>query len=191
TSAPSRASPPITESWPSSRGTTSEPVFLAQQLRVGARRIALRVLPPAAEWDPERLGEFERQLAAVARLRHPSVPVIYECGQLPDRTAYVATELGEGETLAAHLRRTGPLPVPDLFAVVEQCAHALDTAHGAGIEHRQLSVDRIFLVASLDATLHDTLTHTPVVKLQDFGLAHGEDIHTPDHEHRRGAVGSG
>src|SRR5262249_40886228 len=86
---------------------------------------------------------------------------------------------------------TGPLPVPDLFAVVEQCAHALDTAHGAGIEHRQLSVDRIFLVASLDATLHDTLTQTPVVKLQDFGLAHGEDIHTPDHEHRRGAVGSG
>jgi eukaryotic-like serine/threonine-protein kinase len=158
-------------------------VFLAQQLRVGARRIAVRVLPPAAEWDPERLVEFERQVAGVARLHHPSVPVIFECGELPDGTAYLATELAEGETLAARLEHTGPLPASDLLAIVEQCAHALDTGYRAGIEHRDLSVHRIILVAGPEAT--------PEVKLKDFGLAHGEDIRAPDRDGGGEAPGAG
>jgi eukaryotic-like serine/threonine-protein kinase len=149
-------------------------VFLAEQLRVGARRIALRVLPSAGEWDPERLAGFEQQVAAVARLRHPSVPVVYECGKLPDGTAYLAMELGEGETLGARLKRTGPPPAAELLAIVAQCAEALDRGHRAGIEHRQLSADRILLVAGLDAT--------PDVKLKDFGLANGDDIHASGRE---------
>ena len=83
-------------------------VFRARDTRLG-REVALKVLPEAFAQDRDRRARFEREARAVAALSHPHIVALHDVGE-EQGTAYAVTELLEGETLRAVLRR-GPLPV--------------------------------------------------------------------------------
>src|SRR5262249_15883609 len=69
--------------------------------------------------------------------------------------------MGEGETLEARLRRTGPLPVPEAIEILEQVTRALAAAEAQGIVHRDLKPANLMLTRCPEL----------VVKVIDFGLA--------------------
>ena len=131
-------------------------VYRATDTRLG-RDVALKVLPEAFASDPDRLARFEREARAVAALSHPNVLALFDVGT-HEGTAYVATELLEGETLRARLER-GPLPIGRAVEYAQQIAHGLAAAHEKGVVHRDLKPENVFL------------THDGRAKILDFGLA--------------------
>jgi len=145
-------------------------VFLAEQIAVGNRPVALKVLSRKLLDDPDFLQRFQNEAASTGRIHHPNVVTIYESGQADDGTPYIAMEFLEGESLRQALARRGALPVPEVAEILQQAARGLKAAHKLGIIHRDLKPDNIFLtypddgaappVAALPAGTADTGRHT-------------------------------
>jgi eukaryotic-like serine/threonine-protein kinase len=138
-------------------------VFLAEQIAVGNRPVALKVLLRKLLDDPEFLLRFRNEAGSTGRIRHPNVVTIYESGQADDGTPYIAMEYLEGETLSDTLKRRGALPVPECTEIVWQAGRGLHAAHKLGIIHRDLKPDNIFLTRGDEGEL--------TVKVVDFGIA--------------------
>jgi serine/threonine-protein kinase len=120
-------------------------VFLAEQIAVGNRPVALKVLSRRLLDDPKFLLRFQNEAASTGRIHHPNVVTIYESGQADDGTPYIAMEYLEGESLRQALTRRGALPVPEVAEILQQAARGLNAAHKLGIIHRDLKPDNIFL----------------------------------------------
>ena len=71
-------------------------VFLAEQLRVGRRPVALKVLNRSCCDDPDLKRRFENEAASAGRIHHPNVVMVYECRVTDDGQLYVAMEYVEG-----------------------------------------------------------------------------------------------
>jgi serine/threonine-protein kinase len=142
-------------------------VFLAEQIRVGNRKIALKVLHRKFSEDDEFIGRFENEAASTGRINHPNVITIYESKQAADGTLYIAMELVEGESLTEHLRKRRRLPLAEVVEIIGQCCKALQAAHRLGIIHRDIKPDNIMLTKDSDGGL--------LVKILDFGIAKLKD----------------
>jgi serine/threonine-protein kinase len=172
-------------------------VFLAEQIAVGNRPVALKVLSRKLLDDPNFLLRFQNEAASTGRIHHSNVVTIYESGQADDGTPYIAMEFLEGESLRQALTRRGQLPVPEVAEILQQAARGLNAAHKLGIIHRDLKPDNIFLTYPDDAAAplagahdvgaglvpalpvgiaeigraQDPPLRPVVVKLVDFGIA--------------------
>ena len=138
-------------------------VFLAEQIALGNRPVALKVLSRRLLDDPEFLLRFHDEGTSTARIRHTNVVTIYESGQCDDGTPYIAMEYLEGETLRQALRRRGALPVAECTEILSQLARGLNAAHKLGIIHRDVKPDNVFLTRGDEGEL--------IVKIVDFGIA--------------------
>jgi hypothetical protein len=138
-------------------------VFLAEQIAVGNRPVALKVLNRKLLDDPEFLLRFHNEAASTGRIHHSNVVTIYESGQADDGTPYIAMEFLEGKSLRQALARRGALPVPEVAEILQQAARGLSAAHKLGIIHRDLKPDNIFLTRGDEGEL--------IVKVVDFGIA--------------------
>jgi eukaryotic-like serine/threonine-protein kinase len=138
-------------------------VFLAEQLAVGSRSVALKVLRRRLLDDPEFLQRFRDEASSTGRIRHQNVVTVYECGQTDDGSPYIAMEYLEGESLRQTLKRRGSLPLQATAEILQQAARGLNAAHKLGIVHRDLKPDNIFLTHDDDGK--------PLVKIVDFGIA--------------------
>jgi len=131
-------------------------VYRARDTRL-QREVAIKVLPDAVAGEPETLTRFEREAQTASNLNHPNILTIFEVGEAGG-TRFIATELVEGETLRARLKR-GPLPVDDALEIAGQMASGVAAAHEAGIVHRDLKPDNVMIRPD------------GLVKVLDFGLA--------------------
>jgi len=121
------------------------------------RDVAVKVLPLEAAQDHDRVRRFQAEARAAGALGHPNVLAVYDVG-LEGGVPYIVSELLEGETLAARLRK-GPLTAAKTVELGLQITHGLAAAHGKGIVHRDLKPGNLFL------------TRGGPVKILDFGLA--------------------
>src|SRR5439155_4682944 len=158
--------------------------------KVLRRRVALKVIdvPAAARGSQAVRERFLREARAAAALRHPNVAAVFQFGTSPDSTyCYYAMELVEGETLAARVRRDGPLKVELALEIAIQTTRALMAAAAQNLIHRDLKPGNIMLTSGNAATTELE------VKVIDFGLAkaiadaggemdltHGEFVGTPN-----------
>src|ERR1700680_3365977 len=110
-------------------------VYRARDSRLG-RDVALKILPSEVADDPSRRQRFETEARAVAALNHPNIVAIYDV-PLEDRTAFIVSELVQGETLRNAIQR-GPLPWRKVLDIAVQIADGLASAHAAYIAHRDL-----------------------------------------------------
>jgi len=108
--------------------------------------------------DPEFLERFLREAEIGRTLHHPNIIRIFERGDVGG-VPYFTMELVEGETLQAHVRRTGALDARSATKVIAQVAKALDYAHLKGVVHRDLKPSNIMILG--DGT----------VKVMDYGIA--------------------
>ncbi len=138
-------------------------VFLAQQITVGDRPVALKVLNRKLLDDPDFLMRFQNEAASTGRIRHSNVVTIYESGQADDGTPYIAMEFLEGESLGETLKQRGALPLPEVAQILQQAARGLNAAHKLGIIHRDLKPDNLFLTQGDEGE--------QMVKVVDFGIA--------------------
>ena len=131
-------------------------VYRARDVRL-AREVAIKVLPAFLSTDPGRLRRFEQEARAAAALNHPNILAVFQFGRY-EGVPYLVTELLEGETLRAQLKR-GRLAVRKGIDYGVQIAHGLAAAHEKGIVHRDLKPENLFV------------TKSGRVKILDFGLA--------------------
>jgi formylglycine-generating enzyme required for sulfatase activity/predicted Ser/Thr protein kinase len=142
-------------------------VYRARDPELG-RAVAIKVLQRGSEGG-ERL---RREAQALARLSHPNVVAVHDVGT-HDGQPFIAMALVEGDTLRQWLAtpRTRPAALDVLLAA----GRGIAAAHKAGLIHRDLKPDNIFVA------------HNGQVLVGDFGLVRG----TTSAEHEvTGSVGN-
>lgn len=130
-------------------------VYKASDTRLD-RTVAIKVLQPYWEGNPDMKERFDREARTIASLTHPHICTLYDIGREGD-TDFLVMEHLEGKTLAQRLER-GALPLDEALKVAIAIADALDRAHRMGIVHRDLKPSNVMLTPSGP-------------KLLDFGLA--------------------
>jgi serine/threonine protein kinase len=135
-------------------------VYAAVDARRG-RMLAVKVFAPTLDSNPAARDDVRREAVITDRLRHPSVPRVFEYGEapLPDGTVvpYVVLELLSGVPLVDRLAG-GPLAWPEAVRIAATAADVLAVAHRRGVVHRDLNARNIMC--------------TPEgIKIIDFGLA--------------------
>src|ERR1035437_4734559 len=116
-------------------------VFLAEQIGVGNRPVALKVLNRKLLDDPDFLLRFQNEAGSTGRIHHPNVVTIHESAQADDGTPYIAMEFLDGESLRELVKKRGALPVAEVVEILQQAARGLNAAHKLGIIHRDLKPD--------------------------------------------------
>jgi serine/threonine-protein kinase len=96
-------------------------------------------------------------------LGHPNIIESTDMGFTDHQVPYIAFEYLEGSLLTDEIYRLGGLPVRRAVRIAEQIASALRAAHAAGVVHRDLKSDNVFLTDSDEASDH--------VKVLDFGIS--------------------
>ncbi|HEX6885819.1 MAG TPA: protein kinase [Planctomycetota bacterium] len=135
-------------------GPSSE-VFRAVDLRLG-RTVALKILRPHVEFDPQAKQRFDREAKHTSNLAHPNIATVYEYGQ--DRgTSFIAMEFLEGRTLDKVLK-VQRLDYEEGLRIALQVAGALRLVHERGLIHRDLKPANIMVLEGGS------------VKLLDFGI---------------------
>lgn len=138
-------------------------VYKAEHLALG-RFAAIKKLQPGLSADPEIVQRFFNEAKAASAIDHPGIVEIFDYGTQENGQAYIVMPFLQGETLETRLER-GPLPLQELYNVMEQVISALGAAHERGIIHRDLKPENIFLQNN------EMMPGGIQVKLLDFGIA--------------------
>jgi serine/threonine-protein kinase len=135
-------------------------VWLAQHLTLRSP-VAIKLIDPGIAANPEALSRFLREAQSAAALRSPHVVQILDHG-VDNGVPFIVMELLEGESLAARIERQHRLSPPETALILTQVCRAISRAHEAGVIHRDLKPDNIFLVRN---------DEEEVAKVLDFGVA--------------------
>lgn len=138
-------------------------VYLAEQLRVGRRLVALKVLNQSWADNLEVVKRFEAEAATAGLIHHRNVVTIYDSRLTDDGQIYVAMEFVAGQTLRELMAERKRLSLEEVVEIAKQVCAGLAAAHKLGIVHRDIKPDNIMLVEEEDGSV--------TVKLLDFGIA--------------------
>ena len=135
------------------RGGMGE-VYEAEDLELGVR-IALKTLRPEISSNLEALNRFKQEVQLARRVTHPNVCRMFDIARgranrnsrTPVRDhVFLTMELLDGEPLSKHLHRTGRMDIKDAWPIIRQVGEALESAHEAGVIHRDFKPSNILLV---------------------------------------------
>jgi DNA-binding response OmpR family regulator len=133
--------------------------------RVRACRVAVKALRAAHLASPTVCRRFELEGLSTLRVRHPNAIEVLEVAVSAQGIPYMAMELLRGHDLATELESLPPgqvLPPDRVSWIICQMCDALQAAHAAGVIHRDIKMDNVFLHQGAEGE---------VVKVVDFGVA--------------------
>ncbi len=127
-------------------------------------RWALKVLAPQLLGDAKHRDRFARETTFANRIDSERVVKVVEAGiDAASETPWLTMELLRGESLQTFVRTHGRLDPARARVVLGQVGEALAAAHVAGVIHRDLKPDNVFVVREAGTDLD--------VKVLDFGIA--------------------
>lgn len=122
------------------------------------REVAVKIMRPDLQADPDFLQHFKQEAQIVAALNHPNIVKIFDFEAMTVRSsnddgpiAYMVMEYIEGQTLATYIANTSrkqlfPSPV-EIVRLFTSISLAIDYAHQKGMIHRDLKPSNILLDA--------------------------------------------
>jgi serine/threonine protein kinase len=121
------------------------------------RYVALKVLPHKFAHQEEFLGRFEQEIKVIAKLEHPHILPVYDCGE-SEGVPYLVMRYLDAGTLKDHIR-AGNLSLAEIDRFFSQFADALGYAHEQGVIHRDIKPTNAMV------------NHRGDIFLTDFGIA--------------------
>jgi tRNA A-37 threonylcarbamoyl transferase component Bud32 len=131
-------------------------VYKARQPRLN-RFVALKILSPEKQNNPQFAERFEREARALAWLNQPNIVTVYDSGEMQGMF-YLLMEFVDGLSLRQLLQQRR-LASAEALAIVIQICQALQYAHEQGVIHRDIKPENILL------------DKKGQVKIADFGIA--------------------
>ena len=162
------------------RGGMGE-VFEAEHVAL-KKRVVVKLLHARHGHQPQLLDRMRVEAQALALVRHPNLVEVSDFGHTSDGRAFFVMERLYGRTLREELEARGALPPSEAIGLARQLLAGLGAAHGAGIVHRDVKLDNIFLCDPPGPTFNGAGIETNrtkgpgqnakrTLKLLDFGLA--------------------
>lgn len=136
-------------------------VYEGEEPNIG-RRVAIKILRARLADDPEFVERFRNEARLANAVQHPAIVDVFSFGRLDDGRPFFVMPLLEGESVRELLDREGSLPPARCWAIGREIASALGAAHDAGLIHRDLKPDNVFLERKGDLER---------VRVMDFGIA--------------------
>ena len=121
--------------------------------------VALKVFQQVVQ-NRQGLERFRREMKLSRKLIHPNVVRIYEFGTWRG-ARYITMELLAGDDLEEYMKKAdGPLPLSQGLSLMMQACDGLGQAHKAGVVHRDVKPQNLFVVEDGKR-----------LKVMDFGIA--------------------
>ena len=135
-------------------------VYLAEHIYI-EKRVAIKLLRAEVLSNQEAVSRFRQEARSASSIGHDNIIQIDDFGTLPDGRIYMAMEFLEGLPLNDLLARE-PLPTPRALDILIQVGRGLARAHAAGITHRDMKPENIFVTQK---------EGRDIPKILDFGIA--------------------
>ncbi len=144
-------------------------VYLAHNVLMGRDEV-LKVMGREIMEKPRVFERFQREIRAVAKLRHENIVTAYTAFRIEGGLVF-AMEYVEGLDLSRLVKVKGPLSVTHAAYFIHQAALGLQHAHERGTVHRDIKPHNLMLTHNGKAR---------IVKILDFGLAKASREQTVD-----------
>jgi len=122
------------------------------------RPVAIKLIHSHLSADPEFIGRFEEEAAAVAQLRHPNIVQVFDFNHDGD-TYYMVMEYLPGESLQDRLKTLSAagqrFPLTTTATIIGTVADAVAYAHERGTIHRDLKPANVMLMPQGQPVLTD------------------------------------
>ncbi len=126
------------------------------------KRVAVKLVRAEQATNEIVIARFGREARAAAAVGHRGIVDVYDVG-IDSGCPFIVMEYLEGSSLGDLLKERGMLEISLAVQIVAQALAGLHAAHEAGVIHRDLKPDNVFLV--------DSGGNLPEVKLLDFGIS--------------------
>ena len=142
--------------------------------------VAIKIMNARRARDPEFRSALRQEIRAVARLYHPGIIMVFDCGEVPremefdTRGRFVAGSSWFAMELATYSLEELDREQLDWWHVRNIFVRILDAlshSHARGVIHRDLKPGNVLFVDGPDGRQ---------LKLTDFGLAHALEDHPDD-----------
>ena len=107
--------------------------------------VAVKLVRADIDYEPATYQRFWREGKIVENLNAANIVKIVLLGQMADGAPFIAMERLYGTDLSTLLRREQSLDLATTLNLVTEIARGLDTAHEAGVIHRDLKPQNLFL----------------------------------------------
>ncbi|HEX8790522.1 MAG TPA: serine/threonine-protein kinase, partial [Polyangiaceae bacterium] len=137
-------------------------VVWAARHAVTRKAVAIKMLRADKAGNDRVRHRFIREARAASAVQHPNIIEIHDVIELENGAPAMVMDLLDGESLGDLLERAPKLSIEELAPIMLQVVSAVGSAHVAGVVHRDLKPDNIFLVRQGGAVS---------VRVLDFGIA--------------------
>lgn len=127
------------------------------------KSVAVKILSQDLAKNREASQRFEREARAASRVESPHIVDVFDTGTTDDGRPYLVMELLRGASMATTLERQGAFAPDEAVRLASQLLRGLERAHAAGVVHRDLKPDNVFL--------EDHHPDPAVAKILDFGVS--------------------
>ena len=151
-------------------------VYLGEQIRVGNRAVAVKIVQAGDEDTDERIDDiakrFQREAGLLGSFNHPNILPVHDSGVQGDLLYLVMQYAPDGslaDAIKGRTQHTLTLPASPAFVsdLISQVAAALQYTHDRGVVHRDVKPGNVLLQLEPNGHWHALLA--------DFGIARGAD----------------
>jgi serine/threonine protein kinase len=155
-------------------------VYKAEQPSMN-RLVAIKVLHQKYLSRDDLVSRFRREARAMSQLTHPNTAHVYKYGQLDDGSCYFVMDYLEGLNLAQEVKVHGPMDPDRAIYIMAQVCGALEEAHQAGIVHRDMKPENVFLTHQAGAADFPKVLDFGLAKVTEKQMGHRSVMHLTQH----------
>ena len=119
------------------------------------REVALKKIDSNIMLSKKTLDRFQREVRAIAALKHPNIVEIYDYSDINADFYYLVMERLDGDDLFNIMHENGAMPEPIVAAIGHELCLALKVAHQNGVIHRDIKPENVMLTKGGRVVLTD------------------------------------